>query len=74
MDGPQNDKGLYALVPVSKQTTIRTQDVIKWPTVREPKIAATASGFMSQVSPDGQYVVTTIDDPERPSARAAHAG
>src|SRR5262249_29167513 len=35
IDGPQNDHGLYALIPVAKQTVIRTQDVIKWPTVRD---------------------------------------
>jgi hypothetical protein len=26
LDGPRNDKGLYALVPVSKEITIRNQD------------------------------------------------
>src|ERR1017187_2862396 len=28
MDGPQNDKGLYALVPVAAKMTVRTQDMI----------------------------------------------
>jgi Flp pilus assembly protein TadD len=64
VDGPQNDRGLYALVPVAKQMTIRTQDVIKWPTVRDPKVDRLRAAFMSQVSPDGRYVMTTIDDPE----------
>jgi hypothetical protein len=30
MDGPKNDKGLYAMVPVSKNMTIRNQEVIRW--------------------------------------------
>ena len=30
LDGPRNDKGLYALVPVAKNMTIRNQDVIHW--------------------------------------------
>ena len=64
VDGPQNDHGLYALIPVAKQTSIRTQDVIKWPTVRDPAIPRLRSAFMSQISPDGRYVVSTIDDPE----------
>jgi Flp pilus assembly protein TadD len=64
VDGPQNDRGLYALVPVAKQMTIRNQDVIKWPTVRGPKVERLRAAFMSQVSPDGRYVLTTIDDPE----------
>jgi Flp pilus assembly protein TadD len=69
VDGPQNDRGLYALVSVAPQTTIRTQDVIKWPTVRDPNIERLRASFMSQVSPDGRYVLTTIDDPD--SARRA---
>jgi Flp pilus assembly protein TadD len=62
VDGPQNDHGLYALIPVAKQTAIRTQDVIKWPTVRDPAIPRLRAAFMSQVSPDGRYVLSTIDD------------
>ena len=64
VDGPQNDRGLYALIPVARQTAIRNQDVIKWPTVRDPKVERLRASFMSQVSPDGRYVLTTIDDPE----------
>ncbi len=62
VDGPQNDHGLYALIPVAKETAIRTQDVIKWPTVRDPAIPRLRAAFMSQVSPDGRYVLSTIDD------------
>ena len=62
VDGPQNDHGLYALIPVARQTAIRTQDVIKWPTVRDPAIPRLRAAFMSQVSPDGRYVLSTIDD------------
>ncbi len=63
VDGPQNDRGLYALVKVQKQMAIRNQDVIKWPIVRDPKVPRLRAAFMSQVSPDGRFVVTTIDDP-----------
>ncbi len=63
VDGPQNDRALYALIPVAPQTAIRTQDVIKWPTVRDPKIPRLRAAFMSRISPDGRYVVSTIDDP-----------
>ena len=63
VDGPQNDRGLYALVTLTKFTSIRTQDVIKWPVVRDPNVKRLRAAFMSQVSPDGRYVVTTIDDP-----------
>ena len=69
VDGPQNDRGLYALIPVAPQTAIRTRDVIKWPTVRDPAVPRLRAAFMSQVSPDGRYVVSTIDD--RDAARRA---
>jgi tetratricopeptide (TPR) repeat protein len=69
VDGPQNDKGLYALVPVRKEMSIRDDDVIRWSSFRGEAPAKTDGptakrfGFMSQVSPHGDYVVTTIDDP-----------
>jgi Flp pilus assembly protein TadD len=66
LDGPRNDKGLYALVPVSKTMTIRTQDVIRWSSFQQDRSSAAAVkrfGFMSQVSPDGRYVVTSIGPP-----------
>jgi Flp pilus assembly protein TadD len=69
MDGPRNDKGLYALVPVSKQITIRNSDVIHWSSfglneeTRAADPAVKRFGFMSQVSPDGRYVVTSIGPP-----------
>jgi len=63
VDGPQNDKGLYALVPVQKETSIRNQDVIKWSSFGAKLGGKLRAAFMSQVSPDGRYVVTTIEDP-----------
>lgn len=72
VDGPDNDKGLYALVPVKKETVIRNEDVIKWSTIRGRLEGKIRIAFSSQVSPDGHYVVNTIDDPEsgnRPRGR-----
>ena len=69
MDGPRNDKGLYALVPVAKQMTIRNANVIHWSSfglndeARAADPAVKRFGFMSQVSPDGRYVVTSIGPP-----------
>lgn len=56
VDGPANDKGLYALVQVGKETSIRDEDVIRWKSLSSDP-ASKRFGFMSQVSPDGQYVV-----------------
>jgi len=60
LDGPQNDKGLYALAPVRQRTTIRNDDVISWNSFNDQPAGRMRVGFMSQVSPDGQYVVTTV--------------
>ena len=63
VDGPQNDKGLYALVPVKKEMAIRNEDVIRWSSYADEQGGKKLRlGFMSQVSPDGQYVVTSINN------------
>ena len=58
VDGPGNDKGLYAIVPVQKQMTIRNQDTVAWDT--DGGVGKSRVGFMSQVSPDGKYVLSTF--------------
>jgi len=69
LDGPANDKGLYAIVPVKPQMSIRNEDVVAWSSFRSRMGDQLRVGFMSQVSPDGQYVVTTI----KPAATASEA-
>ncbi len=62
VDGPQNDKALYGLIPVRKVSSIEDKYVIRWSAFTEtgsPK----RFGFMSQVSPDGKYVITSIEVP-----------
>ena len=62
LDGPQNDKGLYAIVPVKPEMSIRNEDVITWSSLRDEHGSATRVGFMSQVSPDGRYVLTNVSE------------
>jgi tetratricopeptide (TPR) repeat protein len=62
VDGPQNDKGLYALVPVRRETTIRNDYVIRWNSFSDDP-SKKRFGFMSQISPDGQYLVTSTEPP-----------
>jgi len=62
VDGPGNDKGLYGIVPIKRETSIRNEDVIRWSSFAEEK-ASKRFGFMSQISPDGQYVITSIENP-----------
>jgi hypothetical protein len=61
IDGPANDKGLYALVPVQKHMTIQSKDMVHWNT--DGAVGKVRVGFMSQVSPDGRYVVSTFAGP-----------
>ena len=61
IDGPANDKGLYAVVPVQKHMTIGSKDLVHWNV--DGKVGTTRVGFMSQVSPDGRYVVSTFAGP-----------
>jgi tetratricopeptide (TPR) repeat protein len=61
VDGPANDKGMYAVVPVSKHIAIENKDVLHWET--DGEVGTTRVGFMSQVSPDGQFVVGTFAGP-----------
>ena len=63
LDGPANDKSLYALAPVQRKMTIRNEDVISWASFRGELGGQLRVGFMSQVSPDGRRVVTTIKPP-----------
>ncbi|MFI5097802.1 MAG: tetratricopeptide repeat protein [Candidatus Acidiferrales bacterium] len=60
LDGPANDKGLYVLASIKPQMAIRNQDVISWSSVRDETVSPSRIGFMSQVSPDGKYVLTML--------------
>jgi len=62
VDGPNNDKGLYAVVPISKNISITNKDVVQWNT--DGKVGKIRVGFMSQVSPDGKTVVSTFAGPD----------
>jgi tetratricopeptide (TPR) repeat protein len=64
LDGPQNDKGLYALTAIKPQTEIRNEDVVSWSSFKGKLGGKLRVGFMSQVSPDGRFVVTTINGPD----------
>jgi tetratricopeptide (TPR) repeat protein len=63
LDGPNNNKGLYALFPIRPRAEIRSENVVEWSTFRGKLGGKLRVGFMSRVSPDGRYVVTTINDP-----------
>ena len=61
LDGLSNNRGLYTLTPVAAQTSIGKTNVIQWRTAQGELKGKLRVGFMSQVSPDGRYVVTTLN-------------
>jgi tetratricopeptide (TPR) repeat protein len=56
-----NDKGAYAVLPVSKQMVLDDEKIITWSDYRRGDGEATF-GLLSQVSPDGRYVISTVKD------------
>ena len=56
-----NDKGSYALTRVTREITLATSDIITWSDYeRDPNTPT--FGLLSQVSPDGRFVVSTVKD------------
>jgi len=62
LDGPDGDKGAYALAPIRPRMQITHDDVISWNSFKEKPENHRTLGFLSQVSPDGQYAVTTLNE------------
>ncbi|MGD0577585.1 MAG: hypothetical protein ABSC08_01525, partial [Bryobacteraceae bacterium] len=63
LDGLKNNKGRYFLARVQPGVTVRREDVIQWASAQGRLENAVRVGFMSQISPRGETVVTTIDTP-----------
>jgi tetratricopeptide (TPR) repeat protein len=64
LDGPQNNKGLYGVAQVKAQISIGNADVISWRPRYEKPATPDRVGFMSQVSPDGKYILTRLNGPD----------
>jgi tetratricopeptide (TPR) repeat protein len=56
-----NDKGSYAFAPVKEQIVLSQSELITWSDYRRDDAEPTF-GLLSQVSPDGRYVVSTVKD------------
>ncbi len=56
-----NDKGAYAILPVSEQMVMNDEKIITWSDYEKDDGEATF-GLLSQVSPDGRYVISTVKD------------
>lgn len=56
-----NDKGSYAVCPVSEELSLSEDRIITWSDYRREDGKKTF-GLLSQVSPDGRHVVSTVKD------------
>jgi tetratricopeptide (TPR) repeat protein len=62
VDGPQNDKGTYAIASVAPRMSIRNEDVFTWNDFPDKPPGQRTIGFMAQLSPDARYAVTTVNE------------
>jgi tetratricopeptide (TPR) repeat protein len=56
-----NDKGSYVLETVAKEMVLEPSKIITWSDYRRED-GETTFGLLSQVSPDGRYVASTVKD------------
>jgi len=56
-----NSKGSYVITPVAEEMTLATSDIITWNDYRKEDGEDTF-GLLSQISPDGRFVVSTVKD------------
>ncbi len=62
LDGPLNDKGAYVIAPVEPRMSIRDEHVMTWTSYPGKPPGHKTTGFMSQISPDGRFVVSTLNE------------
>ncbi len=62
LDGPTGDKGSYVVAPIRREMVIDNDHVISWNSFPGKPKGRKTIGFLSRVSPDGQYVVTTLNE------------
>jgi tetratricopeptide (TPR) repeat protein len=56
-----NSKGSYIIAPIKPKMVLATSDIITWDDYRKEDGEQTF-GLLSQMSPDGRYVVSTVKD------------
>ncbi len=62
VDGPQGDKGAYALAPVEKHMMIAPDNVITWNSFPDKPSGHKTIGFLSRISPDAKWVLSTVNE------------
>jgi hypothetical protein len=62
VDGPDGDKGAYAIAPIAPVTRLTRDRIITWNSFPAKKPDQRTIGFLSRLSPDGRHAVTTLNE------------
>ena len=62
IDGTQGDKGAYGIQKVSRQMVYNRSDLVSWNYDFKGKRDGKTIGFMASIAPDGDFVVTTVNE------------
>ncbi len=62
VDGPQGDKGAYAIAPITREMLIGSDEVITWNSYAGKPEGHKTIGFLSRISPTGKYALTTLNE------------
>jgi tetratricopeptide (TPR) repeat protein len=62
IDGPSGDKGAYAIAAVKRDMVIQAADIISWNDFPRKLPNKKTIGFLSRISPNGRYIVTTVNE------------
>ena len=62
IDGTQGDKGAYGIQKVSRQMVFNRSDIVSWNYDFKGRRDGKTIGFMASMAPDGNFVVTTVNE------------
>ncbi len=62
VDGPEGDKGTYTIAPLARRTIIGDDEIITWNSFQDKPAGHKTIGFLSRISPDGTYALTTLNE------------
>jgi Flp pilus assembly protein TadD len=62
VDGPDGDKGAYAIAPIGAKVVIDDAQIMTWNAFSGKPKGHMTLGFLSRISPDGRRVVSTVNE------------
>jgi Flp pilus assembly protein TadD len=62
VDGPDGDKGAYAIAPITSNVVIDDPQIMTWNAFAGKPKGHMTLGFLSRISPDGRFVVSTVNE------------